>query len=101
KAKGLVATFSSALFDHGVRMQHNSQLVQLAKTPALRIHPDTAKQYKLGTHLRIQALLAPITLDVTVAPNTVVIPLGFDSLPAYECGPNLLNGLSVDYGNLA
>ncbi len=91
KAKGLVATFCHALFDNGIRMQHNTQLVQLAKTPTLRIHPDTLTTYKAT----LDRLNFPVEPDSSVAPNCAVIPLGFSALDAYELGPNLLNGLEL------
>ena len=82
-AKGPLATFSHALFDQGIRMQHNSQLSQLAKTPTIRIHPDTQIPPKLPL---------PIVKDPNVAPNTLVIP---HCPAAYTLGPNLLNGQEI------
>lgn len=92
---GLVATFAHALFDNGTRMQHNPHLLELAKTPALRIHPSSY-QGKSGDVVTLNnTLTAPIQLDATVAANTVVIPLGFPSLAAHNLAQNLLNGLQV------
>ncbi len=98
---GLYATFAHALFDNGVRMQHNEHLLELAKSPKLRIHPEEASNYKIknGEILTLtldgKSIKACIQLDATVAKNTVVVPLGFKDLPAYKLGQNLLNGLRV------
>ncbi len=90
KQNGLVATFSHALFDQGVRMQHNDHLTQLVKTPYVRMHPDDAKEF-----LQIGQTKAFVQKDPLVAKGTVVIPLGFKEIPAYELGQNLLNGIQV------
>lgn len=97
-ATSLVATFAHALFDNGTRMQHNEHLLELAKAPVLRIHPATFKG-KTGDTVVLEAngksISAPIQLDDTVAENTVVIPLGFTALAAYDLTQNPLNGLTV------
>lgn len=97
----LFASFAPSLFDHGVRMQHNTQLIQLAKEPALRLHPEEAEKRGIPhdsfvtlTH-QGKSLRAKVHLDSKVAKKTVVIPLGFEQVPAQELGPNLLNGLAV------
>ena len=101
----LLATFTQTLFDKGSRMKHNSHLVQLAKEPCIRIHPRTCQSLAIAdgqkVQLRSQAqtIIAKLQFDTCVAENTVVLPLGFDELPVYEFGINLLNGLHVEiYG---
>jgi len=91
--KGLFATFSHALFDQGVRMQHNNHLTELVKSPAFRIHPEAGIDD--GATIKIGSLTGQIRLDPQVAKGTIVIPLGFSQLPAHELGQNLLNGLRV------
>lgn len=96
------ATFSRSLFDRGVRMQHNPHLIQLAKTPRIRLHPNEGKRLNIedGTLITITAngntIQAKAHLDCRVAEKTVVIPLGFDELPAYNLSTNLFNGLPVE-----
>jgi len=89
------ATFSTQLFDHGVRMQHNTQLVQLAKGPRLRLNPihGFTEGQKVTLQINGKTISATIQVDARVAPKCVVIPLGFAELAAHELAPNLLNGL--------
>jgi NADH-quinone oxidoreductase subunit G len=97
---GLVATFAHALFDNGIRMQHNPHLLELAKAPTLRIHPSTY-QGKSGDVVTLQAngksIKAHVQLDTGVAKNTVVIPVGFKDLAAHNLSQNLLNGMAVTF----
>lgn len=101
-SSGLKAVFAPALFDHGVRMKHDPHLIQLAKAPRLRMHPKEAEKKGLrnGDLVLLSAngrsIQAKIKCDSQVAEETVVIPLGFDQIPAHELGVNLLNGMSVD-----
>jgi hypothetical protein len=37
-----------------------------------------------------------VTLDNRVAVETLIVPLGFDQLPVYEWGCDLLNGLPIE-----
>ena len=99
----LAGTFAPSLFDHGVRMLHNPKVVQLAKEPRILLHPKEGMErgIKNGEIVNLSGnghlIRAKIKLDESVAENTVVIPLGFEtSIPAYELGPNLLNGLSIE-----
>ncbi|HXF28271.1 MAG TPA: NADH-quinone oxidoreductase subunit NuoG, partial [Chlamydiales bacterium] len=101
----LLATFTPALFDRGVRMKKNSHLVQNSSDPTIRLHPDTATtlQIKDGQKVQMTAntktIIGTVKLETGVARNTVVVPLGFDKLPVHEFGINLLNGLHVEiYG---
>jgi NADH-quinone oxidoreductase subunit G len=98
----LLATFAPALFDHGVRMQHNKRLVQMAKEPLVRIHPAEAAKRKIGDGARVTlkanggSLKAKIKQDKKVAERTLVLPLGFPELPLHELGLNLFNGMEID-----
>ncbi len=99
---GLKAVFSTALFDNGVRMKHDPHLIQLAKAPRLRMHPKEAEKKGLQNGDMVlltangQSIRAKIKYDSQVAEETVVIPLGFDEIPAHELGVNLMNGMSID-----
>lgn len=100
----LYASFAPALFDNGQRMKHGPQISQLAKKPTARLHPDEGK--KLGIHngeiVQIETkekgnrISAPIEFDAGVALNTIVIPLGFDEIPAHDLDVHLTNGLIVE-----
>lgn len=98
----LAATFSRVLFDEGVRMKHNPHLTQLVKAPRVKLHPQDAarRAVKDSDKVRISAggnsFKAQVKLDDKVAAATVVLPLGFDSVPARELGSNLLNGMWVE-----
>lgn len=97
----LKATFAHLLFDHGVRMQHNSHLVKLAKEPYARMHPLEGSKRKIeeGEIVRFLAnggsFAAKIKFDRMVALQTVVLPLGFEKVGVYEFGMNLMNGIAV------
>lgn len=97
----LAATFVNTLFDHGVRMKHNAHLVQMAKEPRVRLHPIEAIKIGLKENQQVNVrangnqMTVKIQLDKNVAEGTLVIPLGFPEIPAYELGPNLMNGLQV------
>ena len=99
---GLAATFAPALFDHGVRMKHNKQLVQLAKKPYIRIHPNegTKRQIHDGDRVTLRAndqtITGNIKLDDWVSEGTVVLPLGFPHFPVHNLGVNLMNGLEIE-----
>ncbi len=96
------AIFAKYLFDHGVRMRHNKHLVELAKKPCLRIHPQEAinRNIEEGKTIRLsrngQSLSASVKYDSEVAPNTIVIPLGFEEIPAHKLSDNLIQGVSVN-----
>lgn len=98
----LLATFAPELFDHGARMKHNTHLVQQVKEPCVRLHPTEAKKHSVedGSYVKLSAnghtLSAKVQCDTSIAPGTVVIPLGIEQLPAYEFGLNLLNGLPIE-----
>lgn len=98
----LTATFARALFDRGVRMKHNPHVIQLAKEPRVRIHPQEGSKrgIKDGDRVNIKAdgntISAKIKLDEGISHGTVVLPLGFEQVPVHELGANLLNGLVVE-----
>lgn len=98
----LAATFAPVLFDHGTRMKHNTRLVQLAKEPRIRLNPNEAEKRGFRdndtvsiTHQK-NTIMGKIQVDKSVAAGTVVLPLGFESLPVHELGENLLNGLLIE-----
>lgn len=95
--KGLRATFCYVLFDEGVRMQHNEHLSKLKKEPYVRIHPSVGIEN--GKEIVIKAegnsIQAKIQWDPGVAPETVVIPIGYKNLPVYELSPQLINGIEI------
>ncbi len=98
----LAATFVYTLFDQGVRMKHNPHVIQLTKEPRVRLHPSEGAKRALndGDVVRLSsngnAITAKIKLDKRVAEGTIVIPLGFDQIPAHELAVNLMNGLPVN-----
>lgn len=98
----LSATFAPALFDHGVRMKHNPHVVQLAKEPRIRVHPSEAAKRGIqnGSRVRVSAngnaIVGKVRIDKQVAEGTVVLPLGFEAIPARELGPNLINGMKIE-----
>lgn len=102
KEGSLAASFAPALFDGGVRMQHNPHVLQLVKPPVVRIHPQEAAARELqdGDAIRISGgggfFVAKLSSDARVAAGTLVIPLGFEQLPAQELGALWLNGLPLD-----
>ncbi len=101
-SNGLKATFAKALFDHGVRMKHDPHVIQLSKEPVLRIHPEEAKKRNIKDEMSVRitsqgrSLIAKVKLDPKVAEETVVIPLGYESIPAYAIEENLMNGTPVE-----
>ncbi len=97
----LRATFAPALFDHGVRMRHDPHVLQLAKEPFARVHPNEALRHDLQegkiAHLSAngKTVALKIQLDKRVAEGTVVLPLGFKEAAVWELDPHLLNGLPL------
>jgi NADH-quinone oxidoreductase subunit G len=95
------AVFAHALFDHGNRMKNNPHLVQLAKEPMIRIHPQEGTRMGLrdGQHVAVKTngkeIRGKVKLDRRVSAGTVVIPLGFPELPVHELGVNLFNGIPI------
>ncbi len=102
KTDGLLATFAHALFDHGVRMQHNPHVYELAKNPYARLHPSEGikRGVKDGDQIKIIAsgssVSAKIHFDEGVAANTIVLPLGFPEVPVQDLGSHLFNGMVVE-----
>jgi NADH-quinone oxidoreductase subunit G len=102
QGNGLYASFAPALFDEGVRMKHNPHLIQMAKTPYVRLHPQEAKKRGIPdkSSVKISAKNHSITAkakwDERVAEGTLVIPLGFDQVRGHDLGAYLMNGLLVE-----
>ena len=98
----LQATFSSALFDDGVRMQHNEHLKKMAKAPYVRLHPNEAVKRNIQNESLVLlkskngSVKAKIKWDKQVAEKTLVIPVGFTDLNAYELCMHLTNGIPIE-----
>lgn len=100
----LRASFAPALFDHGTRMRHNPHLSQLVDEADARIHPKEAE--KRGLQDKEETLVESaqgsirikIRLDRTVAEETIVLPIGFSTIPLQELDAPLLNGLPIKIG---
>jgi NADH-quinone oxidoreductase subunit G len=98
----LAATFAYALFDQGIRMQHDPHVYALVKEPAVRLHPveGTKRGIQEGDIISIKAkedsITAKVKLDPGVAEGTIVLPLGFEDVPVHNLGVNLLNGLAIE-----
>jgi len=98
----LAATFAPALFDQGVRMKHNSHVIELVKEPHVRI--NLADGSKLGIKDGDTLILSfngstingKCKFDQGVSEGTVVLPLGFDEIPVHELAANLLNGMVLN-----
>lgn len=98
----LRATLAPALFDRGVRMQHNPRTVQLSNEPRARIHPFEAAKRGLqnGDLVRLYvdkgaSVQTTVKLDKKVADRTIVLPIGYPELPVHELSVNLLNGFEI------
>lgn len=102
---GLLATFAYALFDRGVRMNHDEHVSKLVKDPRVRLHPVDAFKLNIanGNKISIEANGNTVTgiakLDERVAIGSVVLPLGFDELPVHNLGTELINGLQIELSN--
>lgn len=103
ESSALFATFAHTLFDHGVRMRHDSHLINVSKEPYIRIHPQEGQKRGLkdGEVACLSAngntIQGKIRFDGQIALETVVLPLGFkQEFPVNELGPNLLNGMAVE-----
>ena len=97
----LQAVFAGALFDEGVRMQHNEHLKKLTKEPLIRLHPSEGEKRRIhqGSLVLLKSkngsLKGKIHFDKQVAEKTIVIPVGFIDLPAHELCVNLTNGTPI------
>lgn len=100
--ESLAATFAPALFDHGVRMNHNPHVIQLSKDPGVRLHPNegTKRGFKNGDTVQISSngntIMGKLKFDDKVAEGSIVLPLGFTEIPVHELGVNLLNGMAIE-----
>lgn len=97
----LAATFAYSLFDEGVRMRHNSHLMENVKEPPIRIHPLDGNKRGIqdGGTAKIEyqdhAITAEIAWDEKVAEGAIVLPLGFPGTLVHELAPQLQNGMLV------
>lgn len=102
KFPGFRASFAHRLFDEGVRMQHDPHTSKLAAKPVVRLHSADAIEKGLRQGERvvvrsgIHSFVGELAIDDGVAQKTAVIPLGFKSLPAFELGTRLINGMAVE-----
>lgn len=103
-SQSMVATFAPALFDEGIRMQHNLHLKQMVEKPYLRVSPVEGAKYKLQDEQKVRVKIngnsieGQIKFDKGVAEGTVVLPLGFTEVPVHNLAKQLINGLSVELG---
>lgn len=98
----LKATFGYRLFDHGVRMKKNPHVLSLAKMGHVVMNQEEGEKQGIvsgewvflenaeGRKIEVKVDLSP-----KIAPGTVYIPLGFDEIPAYEWGAQLMNGMPL------
>lgn len=97
----ILAVFAPSLFDQGERMKHNPHLLQLAKFPGVRVHPEEGAKRGFADKERARiaangvSVQASLTFDAAVASGTVVLPLGFEEYPFAEMNPSLWNGFPV------
>lgn len=102
----VAATFAHALFDRGGRMKHNPHLIQLAREPRARLHPDEGLKRGIQDGDLIflnhqgHSISAKVTFDKGVAEKTIVLPLGFSDLPVQELNTQLLNGLLLEISRI-
>ncbi len=105
ESNGLTVSFEFKLFDQGVRMKHNEHLFEFAQTaPSARIHPNELIKMGIqdGSVARFKTehgsiVQFPITSDNSVSEKCVVVPVGFDEIPAHEIDVNLMNGVKIIY----
>lgn len=95
-------TFGHSLFDYGNRMQHDPHLIQLAKSPKLRMNPNDAVKIGINdaTFCEVSSeghsFSAKVKWDSRVAEKTLVLPIGFENeLPVQELGAHWMNGVKV------
>ena len=98
----LLVTLSRALFDRGVRMNHDPHLAKVVKEPHLRLSSKEGLKRALhnGDTVCVSAggrsFSAKVAFDDGVAEETIVLPLGFEEeVPVHELGTGLMNGLRV------
>jgi len=99
----LARTFSSTLFDRGVRMRHNPHLVGLVKEPTVRVRPEEGIKRGLRDGEAVQiaveghSISAKLCFDERVAQGTLVLPLGFEvDISLNELGECIVGGLEVE-----
>lgn len=103
----LKVSFAKALFDKGVRMQHDPHLIQLVKEPRVRLNPAEGMKRGIvsGEEVELKAngrtLKAKVKLDARVSVGTIVLPLGFPELPVQNLDKNLMNGMSIEINKVS
>lgn len=97
-SEGLQASFAYALFDQGIRMEHNEHLSKLIKPPPIRLHPSTgiANGATIKMTSKEGVIEGVAEIDASVAVNTVVIPIGFKTISPFELSANLVNGTPIN-----
>ena len=99
---GLKATFATSLFDEGVRMKENACLSGMIRGPFIRMHPDDIATLGLsdGKFVIVQnahgSVKGVLKSYAKMAKGTVVLPLGFSSIPVENLEMNRINGFVVD-----
>lgn len=99
---GLRALFKRELFDRANRMKHNPHLLKMVNDPRVRLHPLQAKAHSLIENDWIELksihgkIIAQITIDNRVDLETIILPLGYPSLPVQTLSPSLRNGISLE-----
>jgi NADH-quinone oxidoreductase subunit G len=102
----MCAIYEGKLFDQGVRMSHNPHLYQLSKTPFARMHPHEGKKRGISDRGKIHisheanSVEGEVQFDPQVAENTIIIPLGFNQISAYELSDNPVHGFFVEVSPL-
>ena len=100
---GMAASYSRTLFDLGERMEHDLQLRQVIKEPFVRLSFDEGNKrgIKEGQLVELSIgeskIIAKAKLDTAVAPETIVIPKGFERvIPVHNLANSLINGQMVE-----
>lgn len=102
----LLATFAPALFDQGVRMNHDVHVKELVRGPYVRINPldafkrNIANGNRISVAVKENSVMGTVKLDEKVAPGTIVLPLGFVEFPVHNLGVHLRNGLPVEVNQM-
>jgi NADH-quinone oxidoreductase subunit G len=99
---GLRLCFAPKLFDNGVRMRHNPQLSEMCDEAVVSMNATEAGKRNLtcGETVSLQYREGTISAKLRVSPDiangTLVVPLGFKSIPTQEWGINVLNGVEIN-----
>lgn len=102
----LLASFAPALFDQGVRMNHDVHLRELVKKPFVRINPldafkrNIANGNRISVAIKENSVMGIAKLDEKISPGTIVLPLGFAELPVHNLGLHLRNGMPIEINQM-